>query len=110
MGSCLLGAEIRLWNIPAPRIQHFANYVGSVALNNAQDVVAITLPKGNRVAKFSMGGEKLISTLEIPGSFGVSKKGDGFLATSVFGADFVAAQWRRHPQAFVQHTTFNCFV
>ncbi|MEM9330615.1 MAG: DUF1513 domain-containing protein [Pseudomonadota bacterium] len=85
IGSVEMGEQLTLWNTPKKELRAFANYVGSVALNLHTKQAAITLPKGNKVAIYSMDTKSLVHVVQKPQSFGISNDKNGFLYTTATG-------------------------
>jgi hypothetical protein len=85
VGECSLGEAISLWKTDQADLNEFSNYAGSVAINERENLVAVTMPKGNRVACFHLQTGKLLKTYRQRESFGIARTASSFLTTSVQG-------------------------
>ena len=85
VGSSRIGEAIQLWNVLPSELAQFANYTGSVALSRDQKSVGVTMPKGNRVAFFSVQSGALESIRSISRSFGITHYGNQFLMSTELG-------------------------
>lgn len=82
LGGFRRGEEVRFLDMPEPTLAGFDNYVGSVAVNGAAGLVAISSPKGGRWAAFDVETGKLVHEEQIAGVCGlVPEKADFIRST-----------------------------
>ncbi|MEM9279041.1 MAG: DUF1513 domain-containing protein [Pseudomonadota bacterium] len=111
IGSLKLGEPLRFWETPIGELKTFSNYVGSVALHAHLQQVAITLPKGNKVAIYSMETKRLLRVIEKPQSFGIVSSESGFAYTTATGlvGSVLSQETRKFPDIAFDNHVANAF-
>jgi hypothetical protein len=81
----LLSPEGRVMflNAPEEALGRMRNYIGSVAFDDSEEVLAATSPHGGQILLWSIGEGKLLAASPISDACGIAASGDGrFLASS----------------------------
>ncbi len=74
--------KVRLLDMPELELAAMANYVGSVALDNDEDVLAATSPRGGSVALFDRRSGEFLTRIDMSDVCGVAESGAGALLLS----------------------------
>ncbi|MBX9454805.1 MAG: DUF1513 domain-containing protein [Rhizobium sp.] len=99
LGSFRRGEDVRFLDMPEPLLVGFDNYVGSVAVNRAAGLVAISSPKGGQWAAFDVETGQLAHRESIAGVCGLAVDQPGFLRSTEngsFGAARSEIAWDNH--------------
>ena len=103
LGSFRRGEPVRFLDMPRPLLEGFDNYVGSVAVNRAAGLVAISSPKGGRWAAFDVETGRLATEESLAGVCGLAARKSGFVRSAesgAFGETAAALAWDNHITRF----------
>jgi hypothetical protein len=80
---------------PGPALEQMAGYVGSVAIDGAEEVVAASCPRGNRIAFWQVVDGRFLRTVEVTDACAIGSAGGRgrFLAASGVGAVVEIDAW-----------------
>lgn len=86
LGSFRRGEPVRFLDMPAPLLEGFDNYVGSVAVNRAAGLVAVSSPKGGQWAAFDVETGRPVVEERIAGVCGLASEASRFVRSTEAGA------------------------
>lgn len=86
LGHVAQGNGVTLIEIPEDTLRSMRNYVGSVAYNAKENMIAISSPRGNRMAVVDAGTAALRHVESLTEVCGLASHGEGFVASTGDGA------------------------
>jgi hypothetical protein len=85
VGHFARGEAIAFIELPEPAASMMANYVGAIAINRAEGLVAVTSPKGGAVVVLDGRSGTLVSANRLAGASGVAAARSGFAVSTETG-------------------------